>query len=63
MNRKDLDSSEEESKYAIKEDQQKTHSDNQNLLNMSNFQTQVIQKYNPYTQVSVSGPKWSKEGG
>ena len=36
---------------------------NANLLNMSNFQSEVIQKYNIYSDISVSGPKWSKEGG
>jgi len=34
-----------------------------NLLNMSNFQSEVIQKYNMYGSIAVSGPKWSKEGG
>ena len=36
---------------------------NANLLNMSGFQSEVIQKQNIYSEITVSGPKWSKDGG
>jgi hypothetical protein len=32
-----------------------------NILDMSNFKSEVIQKYNNYSDITVSGPKWSKE--
>lgn len=34
-----------------------------NLLNMSGFQSEIIQKLNIYAEITVSGPKWSKDGG
>ena len=35
------------------------------IMSLSAFQSEemVTQKYNPYVEIAVSGPKWSKEGG
>ena len=50
MQRRDLDSSQEDSSIERKEVQnQQPNNDNANLLNFSNFQSEIIQKYNPYT--------------
>lgn len=70
MQRVDFDSDQEDSVIERKDikaqqllDQKQKDLNNANLLNMSNFESQVIQKHNPYTAVTISGPKWSKEGG
>ena len=53
------------SSFPMEQNMMEAAQESQNLLGMSsNFQTEVIiQKYNPYASVLVSGPKWSKEGG